>query len=95
MAYPFSAEALLTDFKIDLGVKTDQYDSRFVDAINTAMARITAAGGTLQDTQDDRDLVLMYGEWLWSCRRTREPMGRMLTLALNNKVLGQAARGGD
>lgn len=90
--YPFEADALLPLLKTDLGIKAEAFDERLADRLNVAMERIDALGVTLADTPGDRDLVLMYAAWLWRCRVTQEPMGRMLRLALNNRVFGEAAR---
>lgn len=90
-SYPFEAGNLLASLKIDLGISSTAYDDRLTDRINAAMERITAEGVSILDTPGDRDLVLMYAAWLWRCRVTQEPMGRMLRLALNNRVIGQAA----
>lgn len=89
------AEALLVSMKVDLGIKSDAYDERLADQIRTAIQEITAEGATLEDTARDRNLVLMYAEWRWRCRVTQEPMGRMLRLALNNRIFGEKAREGQ
>lgn len=89
------AEALLMPMKVDLGIKSDAYDERLADQIRTAIQEITAEGATLQQTARDRNLVLMYAEWRWRCRVTQEPMGRMLRLALNNRILGEKAQEGQ
>lgn len=87
-----SAEALLAPMKVDLGIKSDAYDERLEDQIQTAIQEITAKGATLQATARDRNLILMYAEWRWRCRVTQEPMGRMLRLALNNRIFGEKAQ---
>lgn len=91
MTFPYSAEQLLPDLKLDLGIGAAVYDNRLTDRIITAMERITAEGIKLNATATDKDLILMYAAWLWRCRVTQEPMGRMLRLALNNRVIGQVA----
>ena len=88
----FIPETLLSDLKRDLGIKSELYDSRLTSRIKTAMERIEAEGCTLQPTESDRDLVLMYAAYLWRERVTGAPMGRMLRLALNNKIFGEHAR---
>ena len=92
MAYPFTAASLLPSLKVDLGISATVYDDRLTDRISTAMERITAEGVTLQNTVGDKDLVLMYAAWLWRGRVEQSPMGRMLRVALNNRVFGEAAR---
>ena len=82
---------LLPDLKIDLGITSTAFDERLLDRLNVAMERIAAEGATLTDSPGDRDLVLMYAAWLWRCRVTQAPMGRMLRLALNNRTIGQTA----
>lgn len=90
-----NAATLLTKMKIDLGISSTAFDSRLTDKLNTAMARIQAEGCTLTDSDDDKDLVLMYAEWLWRERVTGNEMPRMVRWALNNRVLGpKAAAGG-
>ena len=86
-----NAVDLLPDLKIDLGITSTAFDGRLIDRIDTAMERVTAEGVTLTESPGDRDLVLMYAEWLWRCRVTQAPMGRMLRLALNNRSIGQTA----
>lgn len=86
------AEELLIAMKVDLGIKSNAYDERLEDQIRTAIQEITAEGATLEKTARDRNLVLMYAEWRWRCRVTQEPMGRMLRLALNNRIFGEKAR---
>ena len=83
---------LLMPMKVDLGIKSDAYDVRLLDQIRTAIQEITSEGATLQQTARDRNLVLMYAEWRWRCRVTQEPMGRMLRLALNNRIFGEKAQ---
>lgn len=91
MAYPFTAASLLPALKIDLCFgNSTVYDDRLTEKLNTAMERIKAHGVTLQNTPGDRDLVIMYASWLWACRVTQTPMGRMLRTALNNRVFGGA-----
>ena len=92
MAYPFTAASLLPALKVDLGISATVYDERLTARLDTAMERITAEGVTLQDTVGDKDLVLMYAAWLWRGRVEQSPMGRMLRVALNNRVFGEAAR---
>ena len=86
------AEELLVAMKVDLGLKSTVYDDRLKDQIQTAIQEITAEGATLEKTARDRNLILMYAEWRWRCRVTQEPMGRMLRLALNNRIFGEKAR---
>lgn len=83
---------LLMPMKVDLGIKSDAYDVRLLDQIRTAIQEITAEGATLEKTARDRNLILMYAEWRWRCRVTQEPMGRMLRLALNNRIFGEKAQ---
>lgn len=85
-------EELLAPMKVDLGIKSDAYDERLADQIRTAIQEITAEGATLEKSARDRNLILMYAEWRWRCRVTQEPMGRMLRLALNNRILGEKAQ---
>ena len=86
------AEALLTPLKIDLGISSNVFDNRLKARIETAAQRIAEAGITLNGSAADMDLVLMYAAWLWRGRVEQSPMGRMLRVALNNRVFGEAAR---
>lgn len=85
-------EQLLSGLKIDLGIRADAYDQRLRDRLCEAQQRLTAEGITLEDTQADRDLVIMYAAWLWRSRIDGAPMPRMLTVARNNRLFGQKAR---
>lgn len=84
-------ELLLIAVKTDLGISTDAYDERLRSRLQTAQERIRAEGVTLGDTEEDRDLVVMYAAWLWRFRNSSEPMPRMLRYALNNRVLSERA----
>jgi hypothetical protein len=88
---PINLEALLPALKIDLGITATAFDERLTARLEAAAERIAGMGITLSDTPGDRDLVLMYAAWLWRCRVTQAPMGRMLQLALNNRLFGQTA----
>ena len=85
-------EQLLGGLKIDLGIRADAYDQRLRDRLCEAQQRLTAEGITLENTQADRDLVIMYAGWLWRSRIDGAPMPRMLTVARNNRLFGQKAR---
>lgn len=89
-----TTQAMLAALKVDLGITANAYDTRLTSRLTTASQRITAMGITLQDTESDNDLVIMYAGWLWKSRFTQEPMPRMLQLALNNRVFAQAASEG-
>jgi len=85
-------EQLLSGLKIDMGIRADAYDQRLRDRLCEAQERLTAEGITLEDTQADRDLVIMYAGWLWRNRIDGAPMPRMLVIARNNRLFGQKAR---
>lgn len=88
---PINLVALLPALKTDLGITATAFDERLTARLEAAAERIAGMGITLSDTPADRDLVLMYAAWLWRCRVTQAPMGRMLQLALNNRLFGQTA----
>ena len=83
---------LLPALKIDLGIRSSAYDERLLERLNVAAERIRALGITLGESPGDRDLLLMYAAWLWRSRVTQAPMGRMLQLALHNRLFGEKAR---
>lgn len=87
-----NTEQLLTALKIDLGIRTNVYDERLADRLTEAQNALTDLGIVLENTVQDRDLVIMYAGWLWRARITGEEMPRMLITARNNKLFGQKAR---
>lgn len=87
-----NTEQLLTALKIDLGIRTNVYDDRLSDRLTEAQNALTDLGIVLENTVQDRDLVIMYAGWLWRARITGEEMPRMLITARNNKLFGQKAR---
>lgn len=87
-----NTEQLLTALKIDLGIRTNVYDDRLTDRLTEAQNALTDLGIVLENTVQDRDLVIMYAGWLWRARITGEEMPRMLITARNNKLFGQKAR---
>lgn len=93
MATPTAAD-LLPALKIDLGVTSNAFDGRLTDQLDAAIQEIAAQGVTLDSSARDRNLVLMFAAWRWRSRVTQEPMGRMLRLALNDRVFGEKARKG-
>ena len=93
MACEMNQALLLRALKIDLGISANVYDDRLTARIRTAQERIESMGITLTGSEGDRDLVLMYAAWLWRSRTTQAPMGRMLQQALNNRLMGQTAKG--
>lgn len=84
-------DLLLTALRTDLGISSTFYNERLLSRIRTAQARIREEGITLEDTEADRDLVIMYAAYLWRCRVTGEDMPRMLRYALNNRLFAQKA----
>lgn len=86
--------ALLPALKTDLGITAAAFDTRLAEMISTAAERIQALGITLDTagSVSDKNLLLMYAAWLWRCRVTQEPMGRMLRLALNNRLFAEKAK---
>ena len=85
-------QQLLSGLKVDLAIQSDRYDDRLRDRLQEAQERLLAEGITLEDTQADRDLVIMYAGWLWRSRIDGAPMPRMLVMARNNRLFGQKAR---
>lgn len=86
-------ELLLAAMRVDLGIASKAFDARLLARIRTAQARITEEGITLTDTEEDRDLVVMYACYLWRERTTGAEMPRMLRYALNNRLFSRKAAG--
>lgn len=87
-------ETLLPALKTDLGITAAAFDERLVEMIGTAAERVKALGITLNlsESVSDKNLLLMYAAYLWRCRVTQAPMGRMLQLALNNRLFAEKAK---
>lgn len=87
-------ETLLPALKTDLGITATAFDERLVEMIGTAAERVKALGITLNlsESVSDKNLLLMYAAYLWRCRVTQAPMGRMLQLALNNRLFAEKAK---
>lgn len=86
-------EQLLSGLRADLSICSKAFDDRLAEKLRTAQARIQEEGITLEDTEADRDLVVMYAAYLWRSRSTGEDMPRMLRYALNNRLFSRKARG--
>lgn len=84
--------ALLAALKVDLGIRSDAFDERLNARILAAQQRIGDLGVTLTETEEDKDLVLMYAAWLWRSRTTGEGMPQMLKSTLYNRLFGEKAR---
>lgn len=87
--------SILASLKVDLGImRTTAYDERFKEIIKSSYQNIGAMGATLDVSNiEDAQLVVMYSAWTWRRRDTGEGMPRMLSLALNNRILGEKANG--
>lgn len=87
--------AILASLKVDLGIlRTTAYDDRLKEIIKSSYQMIVAEGASLDVSKiEDAQLVIMYAAWTWRRRDTGEGMPRMLRLALNDRVLGEKARG--
>ena len=86
-------ELLLAALRVDLGITSEAFSQRLLSRIRTAQARIEEEGITLEDTEQDRDLVVMYAAYLWRSRTSGEGMPRMLRYALNNRLFSRKAAG--
>ena len=87
---------MLAMLKTDLGISTSTaYDTRLEQLLTVAQSAITEEGASTLDASDplDMQLIVMYAAWLWRRRDEMSGMPRMLRLALNNRVFGEAARG--
>lgn len=84
-----SAEMLLSNLKIDLGITTDAYNERLTAYLENAQKEIQREGVTIGNNVDDDQLVIMYAAWTWRRRDSGEGMPRMLRYALNNRVFSQ------
>lgn len=84
-----SAETLLPNLKIDLGITTDAYNERLTAYLENAQKEIQREGVTIGNEVDDDQLVIMYAAWTWRRRDSGEGMPRMLRYALNNRVFSQ------
>ena len=87
---------MLAMLKTDLGISTSTaYNTRLEQLLTVAQSAITEEGASTLDASDplDMQLIGMYAAWLWRRRDEMSGMPRMLRLALNNRVFGEAARG--
>lgn len=86
---------LLGMLKVDLGFTATAFDERLKQYIQTAYKNIIAEGAQTLDVEniEDAQLVVMYSAWMWRRRDSGEGMPRMIRYALNNRVLGEKARG--
>lgn len=86
---------LLSMLKTDIGITATAYDERLKQYIQTAYKNIKAEGAQTLNIEDveDAQLVVMYAAWMWRRRDSGDGMPRMVRYALNNRVLGEKARG--
>lgn len=85
---------MLTMLKTDLGIiASTAYDARLTQLLTAAESAIRKEGASTLDASDtlDQQLIVMYAAWLWRRRDEMTGMPRMLRLALNNRVFGEAA----
>ena len=87
---------MLAMLKTDLGISAAQtaYNTRLEQLLTAAQDMIIKEGASTLDASDplDQQLIVMYAAWLWRRRDEMTGMPRMLRLALNNRVFGEAAR---
>lgn len=84
-----AAEKLVFALKIDLGIMTDDYNSRLITYLKNAQQALQREGVTLTDSVEDDTLTVQYAAWTWRHRKTGEGMPRMLRRALNNRIFSQ------
>lgn len=86
---------LLSMLKTDIGITATAYDDRLKQYIQNAYKNIKAEGAQTLNVEDieDAQLVVMYSAWMWRRRDSGDGMPRMVRYALNNRVLGEKARG--
>lgn len=86
---------LLAMLKTDIGITATAYDERLKQYIETAYKNIKAEGAQSLNVEnlEDAQLVVMYAAWMWRRRDSGDGMPRMVRYALNNRVLGEKARG--
>lgn len=68
-------------------------DELFLHLVKVAKEEIASEGIKLDlNSMKDMHLVVMYGTYLYSKRKTGEGMPRMLRFALNNRMINEKAR---
>lgn len=78
--------------KLDLQLLTTAYDGYLSHLLTVARQMIGREGITLEDTQEDTLLVVMYAAYLYRKRNADETgMPRMLRWALNNRLFSEKA----
>ncbi len=86
---------MLSMLKVDLGIRTQAYDQRLLNYIESAKQAITREGVTLTDSAEDSMLVVRYAGWIWRRRDTGSDMPRDLRWALNNRIFSEHMQGGS
>ncbi len=89
---------LLTMLKTDLGIlSATVYDERLLSYLASAAESIRQEGAASISPSSplDAQLIVDYAAWLWRKRDTMDAMPRGLRWRLNNRVLGEKARGTD
>ena len=91
-------EELLDMLKTDLGIlSATVYDERLLSYLASAAESIRQEGAASISPSSplDAQLIVDYAAWLWRKRDTMDAMPRGLRWRLNNRVLGEKARGTD
>ena len=86
---------MLSMLKVDLGIRTQTYDLRLLNYIESAKQAITREGVTLTESAEDSMLVVRYAGWIWRRRDTGSDMPRDLRWALNNRIFSEHMQGGS
>lgn len=86
---------MLSMLKVDLGIRTQAYDLRLLNYIESAKQAITREGVTLTESAEDSMLVVRYAGWIWRRRDTGSDMPRDLRWALNNRIFSEHMQGGS
>lgn len=90
-----SWDEMLTQMKIDLGIVSTAYDTRFNTLLSSAYSAITMEGIVLDTSLPEHaDLVVSYAAWLWRKRDTGEGLPRWLRWRINNLLFSQKTGGG-
>lgn len=88
-------DEMLAQMKIDLGIVSTAYDTRFRTLLRVAYDSIVREGIQLQPAMPEHaDLVVSYAAWLWRKRDSGDGLPRWLRWRMNNLLLEQKMSGG-
>lgn len=89
-------EHLLALLRADLEQPSPTVNDYLMHLIDVSKERIKTKGIVIdEESHEDAGIIVMYAAWLYRKRKTQEPMPRMLSSAIHDRLFSQKGKVDD